>query len=144
MGIKKIIPVLAVLPMLAGAAMAQDAAKGEADFKRCKACHAIIADDGTDIQKGGKTGPNLYGIVGRQVASVEDFRYGASIAAVGETGMVWDEENLAAYITDPKAWLAEVLDDKGVKTKMTYKHRKGAEDMAAYLASVSPEVPADS
>lgn len=144
MGIKKIVPVLAVLPMLAGAAMAQDAAKGEADFKRCKACHAIIADDGTEIQKGGKTGPNLYGIVGRQVASQEDFRYGESIAAVGETGMVWDEENLVAYITDPKEWLEEVLDDKKVKTKMTYKHRKGAEDMAAYLASVSPEAPADS
>lgn len=144
MGIKTFVPVLAVLPMLAAPAMAQDAAAGEADFKRCKACHAIIADDGTEIQKGGKTGPNLYNVIGRQVASVEDFRYGDSIAAVGETGLVWDEENLAEYITDPKAWLAKVLDDKKVKTKMTYKHRKGAEDMAAYLASVSPDAPADS
>ncbi|TNF17790.1 MAG: c-type cytochrome [Rhodobacteraceae bacterium] len=141
MGIKIFVPVLAVLPLLAGPAMAQDAAAGEADFKRCKACHAITADDGTDIQKGGKTGPNLYNIIGRQVASEEDFRYGESIEAVGETGLVWDEENLAAYITDPKAWLEEVLGDKKVKTKMTYKHRKGAEDMAAYLKSVSPDAP---
>lgn len=144
MGINKIVPLLAVLPMLAGAAVAQEAAKGEADFKRCKACHAIIADDGTEIQKGGKTGPNLYNVIGRQVASVEDFRYGESLEAVGETGMVWNEENLAEYISDPKGWLEEVLDDKKVKTKMTYKHRKGAEDMAAYLASVSPDAPDDS
>lgn len=143
MRIKHIVPAFAILPLLAGAAQAQDPAAGEADFKRCKACHAITAADGTDIQKGGKTGPNLYGIIGRQVAAVEDFRYGESIAAVGETGLVWDEENLAAYITDPKAWLSETLGESKVKTKMTYKHRKGAEDMAAYLATFSDETPAE-
>ncbi len=56
-----------------------DAAKGESDFKKCKACHMIVADDGTEIQKGGKTGPNLYGVVGRPVASVADFKYGDGI-----------------------------------------------------------------
>lgn len=141
MRIKTIMPALAVLPivtgLLTGAAQAADPAAGEADFKRCKACHAITASDGTEIQRGGKTGPNLYGVIGRQVASVEDFRYGDSIAAVGETGLVWDQDNLAAYITDPKAWLSEVLGEDNVKTKMTYKHREGAEDMAAYLASVA-------
>ncbi len=144
MRINHFISALAILPVLSGAALAQDPAAGESDFKRCKACHAITADDGTHIQKGGKTGPNLYGVIGRQVASVEDFRYGDSIAAVGETGLVWDEENLAAYITDPKAWLQEVLGESNVKTNMTYKHRKGAEDMAAYLASVAPEASGDS
>ena len=44
----------------------------------------------------------------------------------------------AAYITDPKAWLGETLGESKVKTKMTYKHRKNAEDMAAYLVTVSP------
>lgn len=137
MRIKQIAPALALLPMLTGAAHAADPAAGEADFKRCKACHAITAPNGSDIQKGGKTGPNLYGVIGRQVASVKDFRFGESIAAVGATGLVWDEENLAAYITDPATWLEEQLGDGKVKTKMTYKHRKGAEDMAAYLVSLS-------
>lgn len=44
---------LYLLPALAFAfaapAFAGDAAKGEADFKKCKACHAIVADDGTEI-----------------------------------------------------------------------------------------------
>lgn len=141
MRIKHIVPALAILPMLAGAAGAADAAKGEADFKRCKACHAIIDAAGTAIQKGGKTGPNLFGVIGRTAGSVEGFRYGTTLAAVAETGLTWDEENLAAYITDPKAWLAEVLGDSKVKTKMTYKHRKGAEDMAAYLATFSDKMP---
>ncbi|MDF0602429.1 cytochrome C [Psychromarinibacter sp. C21-152] len=136
MRINRMLSALAVLPMLASTAQAADPAAGEEDFRRCKSCHAIVDDEGNAIQKGGRTGPNLYGVIGRPVAGVEDFRYGDSLAAAGEEGLVWDEENLAAYITDPKAWLQEVLDEDRVRTKMTYKHRKGADDMAAYLASL--------
>lgn len=127
---------LASITLTAPAFAAGDAAKGEADFKKCKACHMIVADDGTEIQKGGKTGPNLYGVIGRKVASVDGFKYGESIAAVGATGKVWDEASLAAYVTDPGAWLKAETKDPAAKSKMTFKLAKGAEDMAAYLASV--------
>ena len=30
--------------------------EGEKEFKKCKSCHMIVADDGTEIVKGGKTG----------------------------------------------------------------------------------------
>ena len=40
---------------LAAPAFAGDPAAGENTFKKCKACHSIIAPDGTEIQKGGKT-----------------------------------------------------------------------------------------
>ena len=119
-------------PVFAG-----DAAKGEAEFKKCKACHMIVAPDGTEIYKGGKTGPNLYGVVGRQVGSVEGFKYKDSIVAVGATGLVWDEAELAAYMTDPKAWLIEKTGDSGAKSGMTHKQKKDQEDIAAYLASVA-------
>jgi len=120
----------------AGAAQATDPEEGEEDFKRCRACHAITAADGTDIQKGGKTGPNLYGVIGRVVGSVDGFSYGPSLAAAGEAGIVWDETNLAAYVQDPNAWLQEALGDPNAKSKMTFKLKKRADDMAAYLASV--------
>ena len=122
---------------LAAPALAQDAATGEREYNKCKSCHMIEADDGTTIVRGGKTGPNLYGIVGRQVASVEGFRYGDSILAVGETGLVWTEEELIAYMTDPKAWLAEKTGDAGARSKMTFKLAKGQADVAAYLASLT-------
>lgn len=121
---------------LSAPAFAGDAAKGEADYKKCKACHMIVADDGTEIQKGGKTGPNLYGVIGRTVASAADFKYGESIAAVGAKGVVWDEAMLAAYVADPGKWLKEQTGDAAAKSKMTFKLAKGGEDMAAYLASV--------
>lgn len=131
---------LACLAALATPALADgDAAKGESDFKKCKACHAIVGADGTVIQKGGKVGPNLFGVVGRTVGSLEGFKYGESIIAVGAAGTVWDQENLEDYLKDPTAWLKEATGDSGAKSKMTFKLGKGGEDMAAYLASLSAE-----
>ncbi len=126
------------LAALAAPAFAGDAAKGEADFKKCKACHAITADDGTEIVKGGKTGPNLYGVIGRQIGSYPDFKYGESIVAAGADGTLWDEASLAVYVADPTAWLKTKTGDDAAKSKMSFKLAKGGEDMAAYLASVKP------
>ena len=134
---KLLAPTAALLALAAPAFAEGDAAAGESDFKKCKACHMIVADDGTEIQKGGKTGPNLYGVIGRAVGSA-DFKYGDALVAIGEGGLVWDEVELAAYITDPKAWVKDKTGDDGAKSKMTFKLTKGQEDMAAYLASVSP------
>lgn len=130
--------VLALLPLAPAPVMAADPAKGADDFRKCRSCHGIIDAAGEAIVKGGKTGPNLFGVIGRPVASDGDFKYSDALIAAGAAGIVWDQENLAAYITDPKAWLEGVLDDPGAVSKMTYKHRQGAEDMAAYLASLGP------
>lgn len=122
---------------LAAPASAQDAAAGEEAFKKCKACHSVIAADGTEIQKGGRTGPNLFGVIGRAVASDPDFKYGDSLAALGATGAVWDEASLAAYVVDPGAYLKSTLADDAAKSRMSFKLASGGEDVAAYLASVA-------
>ena len=114
--------VAAVAPAQAG-----DADKGEKTFKKCKACH-MIENGGETIYKGGKTGPNLYGVIGRTAGSYEGFGYGNDLVAAGEKGLVWD-------IEDPKAFLREYLDDGGAKSKMSYKLKKGGDDVAAYLAT---------
>lgn len=127
----------ALLMLLAAPAAAQDAAAGEAGFNTCKACHSIIAPDGSAIVKGGMTGPNLYGVMGRAVASNLDFQYGDSILAVGAAGARWDEANFVAYVANPKEWLVEKTGDSGAKSKMSFKLAQGAADIAAYLAAVS-------
>jgi len=121
----------------AAPALAGDPAAGESEFKKCKACHSVIAPDGTEIQKGGRTGPNLYGVIGRAVASDPDHSYGDSLAALGATGAVWDEASFATYVADPAAYLKSALGDEGAKSKMSFKLASGAEDIAAYLVSVS-------
>lgn len=131
-----IIAALATLSMAAPAFAAGDAAKGEADFKKCKACHSIIGADGTEIVKGGKTGPNLFGVVGRAAGAVEDFKYSDVMKEAGEKGLVWSEESLVSYLPDPSKFLEEFSGDEKGKSKMTFKLAKGAEDMAAYLATL--------
>lgn len=73
-------------------AVAPTAAMGEQVFKRCVACHTI--------DKGGANGigPNLHGVVGRQVASHADFSYSGAMKAKGG---VWDEAALDAYLKSP-------------------------------------------
>lgn len=125
--------------MLAHSAAAEgDIAEGEKlTAKRCKACH-MIADGDNVILKGGKVGPNLYGVMGR-VAGSEDFKYGKSLVAAGENGLVWDEEQMIAYLADPKKYLRTYLDDKKAKSKMAFKLKKEDQraDIAAYLASLN-------
>ncbi|MDP3418911.1 cytochrome c family protein [Falsiroseomonas sp.] len=80
------------------AAKAQDGdpAAGQRVFNQCRACHTI--------NEGGRNGvgPNLHGVVGRAAGSVEGFRYSAAMQEWRE-GKTWTEENLRAYLTDPKA-----------------------------------------
>lgn len=133
---KSAVIALALLSLAAPALAEGDAAKGEKLFNRCKACHSIIAPDGTKVQMGGKTGPNLYGVIGRPIGSVPDFKYGTGLLALNAKGDVWDAAKLAAYITNPTDWVKAESGDPSVTAKMGFKMASGAEDMAAYLATM--------
>lgn len=106
--------------LLAAPAFAEgDAAKGEKVFAKCKACH--------DNEKGvNKVGPTLKGIVGRAAASVADYKYSDAMVAKGAEGLIWTEENLAAYLPDPKAYVP--------KTKMAFAGLKKPDEVADIIA----------
>lgn len=98
-------------------------AAGEKVFKKCKACHQI--GDGAK----NRVGPQLNGIVGRDIASVDGFKYSKTM---GNMDGNWDAESLAAFLADPRGTV------KG--TKMAFAGlRKDAdvEAMIAYLSSFS-------
>ena len=103
---------------------AADATKGAATAKACMACH--------DFSKGGpnKTGPNLWDVVERQIASHEGFAYSDGIKT--HSGDKWTYENLNTFITSPKDYV------KG--TKMGFaglKKDQTRADVIAYLATLS-------
>jgi cytochrome c len=98
--IRHTIPLASLLVLALAApprpAAAQDAAAGQRVFNQCRSCHTVDA--------GGRsaTGPNLHGVVGRKAAQVEGFRYSAPMRAKAEGGLAWEEEQLRAYIRNPK------------------------------------------
>lgn len=131
---RKILAPFLIALALTSPALAADAAKGEAEFKKCKSCHAIVKPDGTEVVKGGRTGPNLWGVVGRAAGTATDFTASDAMIAAGAAGKIWDEAMIAAYVVDPNKWVQEANGDAAAKTKMTFKLAKGGEDIAAYLA----------
>jgi cytochrome c len=139
----------AALGLMAGTAWADGHATGDPEagenvFKKCKACHSVIDAEGEAIVKGGRNGPNLYGIYTRVAGTEEEFakKYKDDLVAAGEAGLVWDEETFTAYVEDPRAFLREYLDDNKARSGMAFKLRDEADraDVWAYLVSIGPEV----
>ena len=133
---------LAAGPGLADGHASGDAAAGEKVFRKCKACHAIIDASGETLVKGGRSAPNLYGVYDRVAGTQEDFakKFGKSLRAAGEAGLVWNEEEFVPYVAGPRKYLRSYLDDTKAKSKMSFKLKgeQDARDVWAYLVSVGP------
>ena len=81
-------------PSLATMLASADVSRGERGFGACRACHSI--------EKGGpnKLGPNLYGILGRSVASADGFGYSSALT---EYGGDWTWDRMDAWLKSPKS-----------------------------------------
>ena len=125
-----------VMVSIGVAEAAGDADKGKKVFKKCKACHQI----GEEAKN--STGPVLTGVVGRKVATYPDYSYGKSMRQVRETGLVWSEEKLDGWLTNPKKYLRKILDTRKAKAKMKFKLKKQADrdNVIAYLKTFSAEM----
>ncbi len=119
MQVAVVVGVLGLLVASAGHCLAQDAAAGEKVFAKCKACHVVDADTN-------KIGPSLKGVVGRTAGTHEGFRYSPAMVAAGESGIVWNDETLAAYLRDPKGYI------KG--NKMAFVGLKKDDELANVIA----------
>ncbi len=93
-----------------------DVARGEKLFKRCAACHQ--ADNAT---KHG-VGPALWGILGRDIASLDGFAYSNTLEDLEGN---WNWERLAEFLADPKGWAPG--------TKMNFAGLKKGRDRASVL-----------
>ncbi|WP_415401483.1 c-type cytochrome [Tateyamaria sp. SN3-11] len=72
-----------------------DVGEGAKVFRKCSACHKV--EDGAN-----GTGPHLYGVVGRDIASVDG--YGSYSGTLTDLEGDWSPENLNAFLENPKSW----------------------------------------
>lgn len=133
---------LAVLSsvLAAPAFAAGDAEAGAKVFNKCQTCHVVQNEAGETLAgKNAKTGPNLYGIVGRAAGTYPEFKYGESIVALGASGFTWTEADLVTYVADPAKFLKDKLGDTKAKSKMVFKltNETEAANVAAFLATFS-------
>lgn len=100
---------------------AQDPADGQSLWNQCRACHAI--EDGAN-----RVGPHLYGLIDREVGSVDGFNYSGALSEVAD---VWDYDALSAFIENPREYAPG--------TSMAYAGMGSEEDRAKLIAYIEAE-----
>jgi len=103
-----------------------DPQKGETVFKKCRACHTI--------EEGGahRVGPNLWGVIGRPVASAPGYtRYSQSLK---EFGGSWELDRVDAYLENPKAVVP-----RGTMAFAGLRKPEDRANLIAYLNTNGPE-----
>jgi cytochrome c len=78
--------------MLVTPAAFADMVAGKALYEQCAACHGVTGD-------GTEQGPSLHDIVNRKAGQMQNFRYSR---AMQRSGLVWSEETLARYLSNPQ------------------------------------------
>ncbi|MBY4894220.1 c-type cytochrome [Rhodobacteraceae bacterium N5(2021)] len=130
---------LLATPVLADGHITGDAEAGERAFRQCISCHVVVDAEGETLAgRNARTGPNLWGIDGRMIGSVEDFRYSPGLTALMEAEMVWDEASFADYVQDPTGYIREAAEDDSLRGAMSFRVRseEDALNLYAYLASL--------
>lgn len=80
-----------------------DLVRGKAIFRKCcSQCHTIRRDGRNPY--GTLWGPSLYGIVGRTAARNQKSGCQSHSSSLKESGILWTERNLMAFIKNPRAF----------------------------------------
>jgi len=99
---------------------AADVEKGARAFGKCTACHTL--DDGVN-----KTGPTLFSLMGRDIASVAGYGYSGALT---ELPGDWSAERLNDFLENPRGFAP------GTKMTASVKNSDERANLIAYLISL--------
>jgi nitrite reductase (NO-forming) len=86
---------IAVLSFAPQPILADAASDGKKTYMKCKTCHSLDAGQH-------RVGPSLLGVFGAQAGLAKGFSFSP---AMENSRIVWDEENLDAFLADPRGML---------------------------------------
>ncbi len=110
----------------------------EARWRDCRTCHAVTAPDGTERARGGRSGPNLWGIANRPLAGDSEYRfYSDDLKLAGQRGLRWSEANFMAYLAEPTQFLRAATANPQAESGMHVQLRSGGRELFQYLQSLS-------
>ncbi len=66
-------------------------------FAPCRACHSL------DAAERGLPGPNLAGLIGREIGGDTAFDYSPVLRKARDEGLRWDAKRLETFLADPAA-----------------------------------------
>ena len=128
----------AIVVLILAMFVASSAIADEARWRDCRTCHAVIAPDGTELARGGRSAPNLYDLANRPLAADGAFRfYSDDLKAAAQTGARWTEENFVAYLADPQEFLRSTTNNPQAQSEMHVQLRSGARELFGYLSGLS-------
>ncbi|WP_210202134.1 c-type cytochrome [Rhizobium anhuiense] len=104
---------------LAAASIAGNPVRGQQLFNRCSGCHSVQGEN--------KSGPPLNGVVGREAAVVEGYRYSPALM---NAGLTWTEDALDTYLAGPTRAV------RGTRMTVSVSREQDRADIIAYLKSL--------
>ncbi|MDA9999781.1 c-type cytochrome [Amylibacter sp.] len=105
-------------------AFAGDIAKGKKAFIKCASCHSI--DNGGK----NKSGPNLYDILNRGIATNEKFKYSKKLVSFANDNPQWTPELMNLWLENSQKLV------KGSKMRVEVKKETDRENLIAYFQSM--------
>ena len=107
-----------------------DVNAGKQVATKCQSCHNL------DQNGPNMTGPNLWGVLGRQPGTHPGFAYSDGMKAFGQKQPIWDYVHINQFISGPQAYIDG--------TKMTFvglKQRQDRINVIAYLHTLGSNLP---
>lgn len=127
-----------VLATLVLCALAAPLAADDALWRDCRTCHQVAAPDGTVLARGGRAGPNLYGVAGRVLAGDSEFRlYSPDLQRAGQTGTRWTQANFVEYLAGPDQFLRRVTGQPLAESGMHVSQPANGAALFDYLQGLS-------
>src|SRR6185312_15236230 len=122
-GMRALVATAILLAGTASVSAEGDAARGQAAFRVCAACHSLEPDKNM-------TGPSLSGLWDRQAGGLKSFsRYSD---AMKSSGIIWNENSLDPWLKNPHEFIPE--------NEMTFRgisDAKARSDLIAFLKEAS-------